>query len=87
MALTLEISQGAGGREDLANILANVDAHDTIVTSTCKKGSKPGNTLMEVVVNWLTRLHAQLLKSSVTSRNPFYQETTHNSTLVVPRLT
>ena len=49
MALTLERTQGAGGREDLANILANVDAHDTIVTSTCKKGSKPGNTLMSHV--------------------------------------
>jgi hypothetical protein len=49
MALTLERTQGAGKREDLADILANVDAHDTIVTSTCKKGSKPGNTLMSHV--------------------------------------
>ncbi len=51
MALTLERTQGAGGREDLADILANVDAHDTIVTSTCKKGSKPGNTLMSHVAD------------------------------------
>ena len=49
MALTLERTQGAGKREDLADILANVDAHDTIVSSTCKKGSKPGNTLMSHV--------------------------------------
>ena len=51
MALTLERTQGAGKRESLADILANVDAHDTIVTSTCKKGSKPGNTLMSHVAD------------------------------------
>ena len=53
MALTLERNtQGAKGqRESLADILANVDAHDTIVTSTCKKGSKPGNTLMSHVAD------------------------------------
>ena len=53
MALTLERStQGAKGqREDLADMISLIDAHDTIVSSTCKKGSKPGNTLMSHVVD------------------------------------
>ena len=45
MAVTLEYTQ-IGKREDLADLIANVDAHDTPVTSAAKKGSKPGNTLM-----------------------------------------
>jgi hypothetical protein len=49
MALTLERSQGAGKRESLADMLSLVDAHDTIVSSSAKKGSKPGNTLMSHV--------------------------------------
>lgn len=49
MALTLERTQGAGGREDLADMISLIDAHDTIVTSSAKKGSKPGNTLMSHV--------------------------------------
>ena len=49
MALTLERTQGAGGREDLADMLSLVDAHDCIVSSSAKKGSKPGNTLMSHV--------------------------------------
>ena len=49
MALTLERTQGAGGREDLADMISLIDAHDTVVTSSAKKGSKPGNTLMSHV--------------------------------------
>ena len=49
MALTLEITQGAGGREDLADMISLIDSHDTICTSSAKKGSKPGNTLMSHV--------------------------------------
>lgn len=53
MALTLERStQGAKGqREDLADMISLIDAHDTVVTSSAKKGSKPGNTLMSHVVD------------------------------------
>jgi len=35
----------AGKREDLANLIAMVDAKDTPFTSMAKKGSQPGNTL------------------------------------------
>ena len=45
MAVTLERTQ-VGKRESLADLIANVDSHDTPVTSGAKKGSKPGNTLM-----------------------------------------
>ena len=53
MALTLERStQGAKGqRESLADMISLIDAHDTVVTSSAKKGSKPGNTLMSHVVD------------------------------------
>ena len=45
MAQLFEISQ-TGKREDLADLISLVDAHDTPLVSTAKKGSKPGNTLM-----------------------------------------
>ncbi len=35
----------AGKREDLANLIAMVDAKDTPFTSMAKKGSEPGNTI------------------------------------------
>lgn len=53
MASLLERSQ-TGKREDLADLIALVDAHDTPVTSGAKKGSKPGNTLM----SWLCDSYA-----------------------------
>ncbi len=46
MALLLEKDQ-IGKRESLADLIALVDAHDAPVVSTAKKGSKPGNTLMQ----------------------------------------
>ena len=35
----------AGKREDLANLIAMVDAKDTPFTSMAKKGAQPGNTI------------------------------------------
>ncbi len=46
MASLLEKDQ-IGKREDLANLIALVDAHDCPIVSSAKKGSKPGNTLMQ----------------------------------------
>lgn len=51
MALLLEKSYAgetwqSGGREDLSNLIANVDARSTPFTSMAKKGKKPGNVLM-----------------------------------------
>ncbi len=51
MALLLEKSYAgetwqSGGREDLSNLIANVDAKSTVFTSMAKKGKKPGNVLM-----------------------------------------
>ena len=46
MAALLEPGQ-IGKREDLADLIALVDAHDCPVVSSAKKGSKPGNTLMQ----------------------------------------
>ena len=49
MALLLERGYNAtqsGGREDLSNLIANVDAKSTVFTSMAKKGKKPGNVLM-----------------------------------------
>jgi len=51
MALLLEKSYAgetwqSGGREDLSNLIANVDARSTPFTSMAKKGKKPGNALM-----------------------------------------
>ena len=46
MASLLERQQ-IGKREDLADLIALVDAHDCPVVSSAKKGSKPGNTLMQ----------------------------------------
>ena len=46
MASLLERTQ-SGKREDLADLIALVDAHDCPVVSSAKKGSKPGNTLMQ----------------------------------------
>lgn len=40
-----DIRSGMGMREDLADLIALVDAKDTPFTSMAKKGSKPGNTL------------------------------------------
>jgi hypothetical protein len=49
MALLLEkgynVAQ-SGGREDLSNLIANVDSRSTPFTSMAKKGKKPGNALM-----------------------------------------
>jgi hypothetical protein len=42
------VTRGAGGRigirEELSDLIANVDAKDTPITSMAKRGSKPGNT-------------------------------------------
>tara|TARA_R100001463_G_scaffold47620_1_gene96627 strand:+ start:27475 stop:28578 length:1104 start_codon:yes stop_codon:yes gene_type:complete len=49
MALLLEKgynSVQSGGREDLSDLIANVDAKSTVFTSMAKKGKKPGNALM-----------------------------------------
>ena len=46
MASLLEKDQ-IGKREDLADLISLVDAHDCPVVSSAKKGSKPGNTLMQ----------------------------------------
>tara|TARA_R110000824_G_scaffold23500_13_gene84167 strand:+ start:2040 stop:3098 length:1059 start_codon:yes stop_codon:yes gene_type:complete len=51
MALLLEKSYAgetwqSGGREDLSNLIANVDARSTPFTSMARKGKKPGNALM-----------------------------------------
>ena len=45
MANLLEKDISSGKREDLADLIALVDAKDTPFTSMAKKGSKPGNTL------------------------------------------
>ncbi len=45
MASLLEKDQ-VGKREDLADLIALVDAHDCPVVSSAKKGAKPGNTTM-----------------------------------------
>jgi len=45
MANLTEPSFTSGKREELADLIALVDAKDTPVTSMAKKGSKPGNTL------------------------------------------
>jgi hypothetical protein len=49
MALLLEKGYNgtqSGGREDLSNLIANVDSRSTPFTSMAKKGKKPGNALM-----------------------------------------
>jgi hypothetical protein len=50
MALLLEkgyaLGTQSGGREDLSDLIANVDAKSTVFTSLAKKGKKPGNVLM-----------------------------------------
>jgi hypothetical protein len=49
MALLLEQGYNgiqSGGREDLSDLIANVDAKSTVFTSMAKKGKKPGNVLM-----------------------------------------
>ena len=49
MALLLEKGYGtdqSGGREDLSNLIANVDSRSTPFCSMAKKGKKPGNALM-----------------------------------------
>ena len=45
MANLTEPSFSSGKREELADLIALVDAKDTPFTSMAKKGSKPGNTL------------------------------------------
>jgi hypothetical protein len=45
MASLTEPSFSSGKREELADLIALVDAKDTPFTSMAKKGSKPGNTL------------------------------------------
>ena len=46
MALLLEATTQVGKREDLADYVSQVDAHNTPVTSLARKGSKPGNSIM-----------------------------------------
>ena len=46
MASLLEKDQ-IGKREDIADLISLVDAHDCPVVSSAKKGAKPGNTLMQ----------------------------------------
>ena len=50
MALLLESgyadSTQSGGREDLSDLISNVDAKSTVFTSMAKKGKKPGNVVM-----------------------------------------
>ena len=50
MALLLEkgyaLGTQSGGREDLSNLIANVDSRSTPFCSMAKKGKKPGNALM-----------------------------------------
>ena len=52
MALLLERTYGtasqSGAREDLSNLIANVDAKSTVFSSMAKKGKKPGNVLISV---------------------------------------
>lgn len=49
MAILLERGYNGtqtGGREDLSDLISNVDAKSTVFTSMAKKGKKPGNVLM-----------------------------------------
>jgi len=49
MAVLLEAGYNAiqsGGREDLSNLISNVDAKSTVFSSLAKKGKKPGNVVM-----------------------------------------
>ena len=49
MALLLERGYNdtqSGGREDLSDLISNVDAKSTVFTSMAKKGKKPGNVVM-----------------------------------------
>ena len=49
MALLLEAGYNgtqSGGREDLSNLISNVDAKSTVFSSLAKKGKKPGNVVM-----------------------------------------
>jgi len=49
MASLLETGYNAiqsGGREDLSDLISNVDAKSTVFTSMAKKGKKPGNAVM-----------------------------------------
>ena len=36
----------SGGREDLSDLISNVDAKSTVFTSMARKGKKPGNAVM-----------------------------------------
>ena len=53
MAKLTEPSFSSGKREDLADLIAMVDAKDTPFTSMAPKGSKPGNTLFRWQVDRL----------------------------------
>lgn len=49
MAVLLETGYNglqSGGREDLSNLISNVDAKSTVFSSLAKKGKKPGNVVM-----------------------------------------
>ena len=52
MALLLETGYHSnpalqsGAREDLSNLISNVDAKSTVFSSLAKKGKKPGNVVM-----------------------------------------
>lgn len=57
MAVLLERNYGtssqSGAREDLSDLISNVDARSTVFTSLAKKGKKPGN----VVMSWQMDKH------------------------------
>tara|TARA_R110002020_G_scaffold125207_2_gene282320 strand:- start:5879 stop:7027 length:1149 start_codon:yes stop_codon:yes gene_type:complete len=49
MAVLLETGYNgtqSGGREDLSDLISNVDVRSTVFTSLAKKGKKPGNAVM-----------------------------------------
>ena len=49
MAVLLETGYNllqSGGREDLSDLISNVDAKSTVFSSLAKKGKKPGNVVM-----------------------------------------
>ena len=45
-SFTGQAYSASGGREDLSDLISNVDAKSTVFTSLAKKGKKPGNVVM-----------------------------------------
>ncbi len=45
-SVTGQAYSASGGREDLSDLISNVDAKSTVFTSLAKKGKKPGNVVM-----------------------------------------